>query len=93
MPYQSITAPIHGSLLPRAIAVAAVGRILTAPPVGRTVAGGWSIFWNDLLAGARPGSGRRLAATAATLGGLITGPGRTKRWFSRSVATEDSVGG
>ncbi|MBV8234321.1 MAG: geranylgeranyl reductase family protein [Acidimicrobiia bacterium] len=93
VPYQSITAPIHGSLLPRAIAVAAVGRILTAPPVGRTVAGGWSIFWNDLLAGARPGSGRRLAATAATLGGLITGPGRTKRWFSRSVATEDSVGG
>lgn len=88
-PYQSLAAPIHGALLPRPVAVATIGRILTAPAVGRTVAGGWSIFWNDLLAGARPGAARRLAAVVAALGGLVTGAGRTKRWFIRSLANHD----
>ena len=82
VPFQSVTAPIHGSLLPRPRAVAAVGRTLTAPGVSRVVAGGWSIFWNDLLVGARPRPARRLAAIALTLGRAVTARGRTRRWFT-----------
>ena len=89
-PYQSIAAAVHGAVLPRPLAVAAAGRLLTGPAVGRTVAGGWSIFWNDLLAGARPGAPRTLAAAATRLGGLATGAGRTKRWFARTLTGNDT---
>ncbi|MGH8973631.1 MAG: geranylgeranyl reductase family protein, partial [Acidimicrobiia bacterium] len=37
-PYQSITAPVHGALLTRPRAVAAIGRLVTAPGLGRAVA-------------------------------------------------------
>ena len=88
-PYQSLAASIHGAVLPRPVAVATVGRILTAPAVGRAVAGGWSIFWNDLLSGARPGAARRLAAVMTTLGRLGTGRGRTEKWFVRNLVDHD----
>ena len=92
-PYQSRTAPIHGALLPRALTVAAVGRLLTAPGVGRRVAGGWSIFWNDLIAGARPGSPRRMAAAANALSRGATALGETRRWFVRALAEDDMPAG
>lgn len=75
-PYQSVTAPLHRALLPRPRATSAVARLLTAPGVGPRVAGGWSIFWNDLLDGARPGPARRMAAAA-------TGISRSATVFSR----------
>jgi menaquinone-9 beta-reductase len=88
-PYQSITAPVHQALLTRPRAVATVGRVLTAPGVGSAIAGGWAIFWNDLLAGARPGKARRLAATAAAVGRGVTARGRTRRWFDTQVSDPD----
>jgi geranylgeranyl reductase family protein len=89
-PYQSTTAPIHGALLPHPLTIAAVGRLLTAPAVGRRVAGGWSIFWNDLSAGARSGSPRRVAGAATALSRGATVLGGTRRWFARTLA-EDGV--
>jgi flavin-dependent dehydrogenase len=83
VPYQSITAPAHAALLPRPRAVAAVGRLLTAPGVGRTVAGGWSVFWNDLIDGAMPGPARAVASAAARIGAALTKPSRTRGWFAR----------
>ena len=83
VPYQSITAAAHAALLTRPKAVAAVGRLLTAPGVGRAVAGGWSVFWNDLLDGATPGPPRKVAATAAHIGQVLTAPSRTRDWFTR----------
>jgi menaquinone-9 beta-reductase len=82
-PYQSITAPAHAALLIRPKAVAAIGRMLTAPGVGRAVAGGWSIFWNDLLDGAAPGPPQAVAARAARIGRTLTARSRTRRWFAR----------
>ena len=84
-PYQSVAAPAHAALLPRPRATAALGRVLTAPGVGRVIAGGWSIFWNDLLDGARPRPARRVAAAAAALGRLVSSGGRTRRWFAETV--------
>jgi geranylgeranyl reductase family protein len=80
-PYHSATAPVHAALLGRPWAVAGAGRVLTAPGVGRAVAGGWSIFWNDLLAGARPGPARTVAAVAQCAGRAITARGRARAWF------------
>ena len=84
-PYQSATAPAHAALLGRPRAVAAVGRLLTAPGVGRALAGGWSVFWNDLLDGAAPGPPRMVASTAARLGRAVTAPSRTRAWFAREL--------
>ena len=85
-PYHSMTAPVHGALLPRAFAVSVLGRLLTTGTVGSLVAGGWSIFWNDLLDGARPRPARRVAALAAALGRGATARGRTHRWFAEALA-------
>ena len=57
LPYQRITAAGHAALV-AAGAVSAVGRLLTTPVVGRALAGGWGIFWNELLDGAAPGAAR-----------------------------------
>lgn len=88
-PYQSIAAPAHAALLPRPRATAAIGRLLTAPGVGRVIAGGWSIFWNDLLEGAAPGGARTLASTAARVGRAAMAPSRTRRWCTDTLTSSD----
>ena len=85
-PYQSAAAPAHAALLARPKVTAAIGRLLTAPAVGRLIAGGWSIYWNDLLEGAAPGPPRSLASTAARLGRAGMASTRTGRWFTDEVA-------
>jgi geranylgeranyl reductase family protein len=85
-PYQSTTAPAHAALLGRPRAVAAIGRLLTAPGVGQALAGGWSVFWNDLLDGAAPGPPRVVASTAAHIGRAVTAPSRTREWFAQEFA-------
>lgn len=89
-PYQSITAPAHTSLVTRPRAVAAVGRVLTAPGVGRAMAGGWSIFWNDLLDGAAPGPPRAVASGAARVGHALTARTPTRAWFANQFGTGPS---
>jgi hypothetical protein len=70
--------------------VAAVGRALTAPGVSRAVAGGWSIFWNDLLSGSKPRPARRVAAIGLGLGRAVTARSRTRRWFAALTSDEDA---
>ncbi len=84
-PYQSVATPVHRAVVPRPVAAAALSRSLTAPGVGRLLAGGWSIFWNDLQRGARPAGPRRLAALASGLGGAAAALGGTRRWFEREL--------
>ena len=52
---------VHAAMLARPGTISAAGRLLTAPLVGAAVAGGWAVYWNDLLAGA-PRGRRRLTA-------------------------------
>ena len=85
-PYQSAAAPAHAALLPHPKLTAAVGRILTAPVLGRFIAGGWSIYWNDLLDGAAPGPARSVAAMAGHAIRAATGASRTRRWFRDELA-------
>ena len=81
LPYQRITAAGHAALVGRPRAVAAVGRLITAPGLGRAVAGGWGIFWNELLEGAAPGSARRVASASTAFGRLVTAGSAVSRWF------------
>jgi geranylgeranyl reductase family protein len=75
-PFLAGAAPAHAALLPRPRTVAALTRVLTAPGLGRAIAGGWSIYWNDLLAGAGPGRARTLAAVFDR---LVSSGGRSGR--------------
>ena len=84
-PYHSTTAPVHAALLPRPRVVSAVGRALTAPGVGSLLAPGWSIFWNDLVDGARPTVPRRVAGVAAGIGRRATARGRMRDWFTATI--------
>ncbi|HSO96812.1 MAG TPA: NAD(P)/FAD-dependent oxidoreductase [Acidimicrobiia bacterium] len=90
-PYQSVTAPLHAALLPRPVVVSMVARAVTAPVIGRLLAGGWSIFWNDLLDGAAPGSPRVVARAATAAARTLTAAGRTRRWF-RATFAPDAAG-
>jgi geranylgeranyl reductase family protein len=89
LPYQRITAAGHAALVGRPRAVAAVGRVLTAPVLGNAIAGGWGIFWNELLDGATAGGARRVATASTWLGRAVTRRTDVDRWFS---ATFDDRG-
>jgi flavin-dependent dehydrogenase len=91
-PYASITAPVHAALLPKPRATAAVGRLLTAPGIGRALSGGWAVFWNDLLAGATPGPPRTVASAATGLGRVLTARSRARAWFAREFHAAKASG-
>jgi len=82
LPYQRITAAGHAALVGRPRAIAAVGRMLTAPVLGSALAGGWGIFWNELLDGAAPGSARRVATASTWFGRAVTAQTEVSHWFS-----------
>lgn len=71
-PFAATTAPVTTWMIDHPRAVSRIGRFLTAPLVGAAVSGGWGIYWNDLLEGARPGWAAAVARVAATAGRLVT---------------------
>jgi flavin-dependent dehydrogenase len=85
VPYLATTASLQRSLLGKPKVVAAVARALTSPGVGRSIAGGWSIMWNDLLDGAPPSRATRVAAAAAGVGRMLTARSVDRRWIGAHV--------
>jgi len=81
LPYQRVTAAVHSLLVERPRLVATVGRLLTAPVLGNALAGGWGIFWNELLDGAAPGNARTTAQAATWIAWVITANTQVARWF------------
>ncbi len=92
LPYQRITAATHAHLVARPRVVAAVGRVLTAPLVAPALAGGWAVFWNELLEGAPDGPARRVAARATRLGAALTARTEVARWFAATVPERSDAG-
>jgi len=88
-PYLGATTPIHAALLPRPRLVSTLARSLTAPGVGRVLAGGWALYWNDLLEGATPGPARAVAALADRALRTATGRGAMRRWFGEQLRVAD----
>jgi menaquinone-9 beta-reductase len=90
-PYLTVTAPVHRALLPHPRAVSAVGRVLTAPVIGPAISGGWSIFWNDLVDGARPGRPKAVASIVHRAGRLATARSRSRRWLEDALDGQGAV--
>ena len=80
-------AAIQAALVRRATVVAATGRLLTAPVVGRAVAGGWAVYWNELLDGATPGAARNTAALATAIARAATSRSRTRRSVTSALTS------
>jgi flavin-dependent dehydrogenase len=85
LPYHGIAAAGQATLLPRPAAISAAGRVLSMPGIGRALAGGWGVFWNELLDGAGPGQARTSALAATTVGRLVTTRTATRRWLNTNV--------
>ncbi len=79
--YHRIAAAAHATLVGRPATAAAVGKVLTHPWVGRSLAAGWSVFWNELLEGTPRGMPRTVAAGAAVIGRAATRRSEAARWF------------
>ena len=60
---------------------------MTSPWVGNGLAGGWGIFWNELLEGARPGPARRVAAGATSVARCLTARTAVSHWFDSTYGT------
>ncbi len=57
-----------------------VGRVLTTAGVRDVLAGGWGLYWNDLVRGASPSRHRTVASTAQrVVTALINGEARHHR--------------
>ncbi|HVB01762.1 MAG TPA: geranylgeranyl reductase family protein [Acidimicrobiales bacterium] len=91
LPYARIAAAAHAALVGRPIAVAALGRALTLPGIESAFAGGWAIFWNELLDGAPRDWSRTVAATSTGVGRLLTARSSTNRWFSEVLSTNQAI--
>jgi len=86
LPYHRITATLQGWLTGRPRAVAVVSRLIMMAGRNDALAGGWSVFWNELLNGAPPGRHRSVAASASRLGQIMTARTATARWFDATFA-------
>jgi len=60
-------APVQRGIVRHPAAVSITARVLTAPIVRSALAGGWSLYWNDLVDGGQPSVHRRVAAAATRL--------------------------
>ena len=87
--YMASAAPAHAALLARPRAISTLGRVLTAPLVGKAIAGAWSLTWNDLLDGASPRPSVAIATAAARLSRLATAHSDTTQWITRTLGARD----
>ena len=83
--YMSTSASIHRALVRSPRLIAAMTRGLTSRGVGNVLAGGWSITWNDLLAGAPPSLAAGVASVAVGLGRAATARSADRRWITAHV--------
>ena len=91
LPYHRITSAVQAWLVGRPRAVAAVSRVLMTAARSDAIAGGWSVFWNELLDGAPPNRHRSVAATTTRLGQLMTARTSTARWFNAIFDADDAA--
>jgi len=73
--HERINAPLQRGVVQHPRSGSVAGRLLTAPLVRTAFAGAWSLYWNDLVRGARPGRHRRIAAGTTRLVAAITSRG------------------
>jgi geranylgeranyl reductase family protein len=85
LPYHRVAAAIQRASVGRPRAVAATARFLVT--IGRIdrLAGGWSVFWNELLEGAPRNQHRAIARGITWVGRVSTAHTSTARWFEGTL--------
>jgi flavin-dependent dehydrogenase len=83
--FMGSVAALHTALIPHPRAISATGRLLTRAPLARAVGPAWSLYWNGLADGARPGPGRRLARAADATARAVTARTTTRRWLEDAL--------
>jgi menaquinone-9 beta-reductase len=83
--YASHTSSVTAWMLRHHRAVSGLGRILTNPAAAG-LAGGWSVYWNDLLDGASAGRARRTASLAAWGVAVLTARAADRRSVLESLS-------
>ena len=89
--YHQVTSAVQSALVSRPRAISALGRVLTAPGIGRLLAPGWGLYWNELLDGAVPGMARTTANLADHLGRLVTKRSASRRWFDEVYGSVSGI--
>ncbi len=85
--YAAIAAPLHAAAItgsPRRVAI--LGRALTMPGLGATIAAPWALLWNDLVDGAPPGPTAMVSHAVAGVGRLATSRSAIRRRLGRDLA-------
>jgi geranylgeranyl reductase family protein len=85
LPYHRVAAAMQKASAGRPHAVAAIARFLVT--IGRIdrLAGGWSVFWNELLEGAPRNEHRAIALAMMWAGRVSTAHTSTARWFETAL--------
>lgn len=85
LPYQRITAVAQSALVGRPRAISTLVRLLAVVSRLDSVAGGWAVFWNELLDGAPPGKHRLMASALTRIGRAVTDHTETAHWFDQNL--------
>jgi len=85
LPYHRVAAAIQRASVGRPHAVAATARFLVTIGHLGALAGGWSVFWNELLEGAPPNGHRAVARAITWAGTASTAHTSTARWFETAL--------
>jgi len=91
--YHQVTSAVQSALVSRPLVISALGRVLTSPGVGRVLAPGWGLYWNELLDGAVPGLARSTANLADRVGRLVTRRSASRRWFDEVYGPGSGIRG
>jgi len=81
LPYQRVAAAAQAALAGHPRAIAVLARLLTLATWSDSFAGGWAVFWNELLEGAPRGRHRSVAAAMTQFGDAVTSRTAAARWF------------
>jgi menaquinone-9 beta-reductase len=77
--FHPAAAALHAAAIVHPRMISALSRLLTSGPVGHALAGGWSVYWNDLLDGAPPGRSRIVAKGLSLAVNAFATPTATRR--------------
>jgi geranylgeranyl reductase family protein len=78
-PMHPVNASLEAALLGRPRLISWIGRGLTHPIIAPGVADAWSLYWNDLMDGAHPGQGLRMARMGSGVARALTVGSRRRR--------------
>lgn len=77
--FHTVAAATQAWMLRRPRAIGLAAEVLTAPSIDRAIRRGWTIWWHDLLEGAKPAPSPTVARTLAASAALATARSPVRR--------------